>query len=218
MGGAFENSLPDKVFDVLQTGDIFFVQTFGSVISWAIMYFTRSQVSHVAFYLRDRKIVHATLSGVVTEPVEVLFNSNTRILPCAWDDLNKHREGLEEMLTSSTIDNFYYDWGLVVRKALRIIFGWDWYYFRWTFIVDAALLVLTLDLPFIVFFHSPVVSLLLPLYVLTVFVSRIFSKKLPPSQGNPGEMLNFLYASGQGKFILDAYHVGQQLKSERRSQ
>jgi hypothetical protein len=214
MGGAFENSLPDTVFEILQPGDLLFVQSFGSVISWAIMYLTKSQVSHVAMYLAGRRIVHATLGGVVIEPIEVLFNSDTRVLPCTWRVFDGHRENIEESFTS-TMATLYYDWYLVVRKGLRIIFGWDWGYFRWTFILDTTLILLMLDLPFILLFHYPVLTFLLPFYLLIILLSRVFSKKLPPSQGNPGQMLNGLFRSGEGKLLLDAHHIKQQLENER---
>jgi hypothetical protein len=58
MGGAFEGALPESVFGFLQAGEILFVQTLRSFSAWAIMYVTKSEVSHVAFYSGDRKILH----------------------------------------------------------------------------------------------------------------------------------------------------------------
>ena len=49
--------------------------------SWLIMYLTSSEISHAAFYLGNREIAHATLSGVRVEPIESLLDPNSRILP-----------------------------------------------------------------------------------------------------------------------------------------
>ena len=85
MGGAFEGRLPENALRQLRPGDVLFVQTFNSFPAWVVMYLTKSEISHVASYLGDNRIAHSKpFSGVVIEPIEVLYRSDTRILPCVW--------------------------------------------------------------------------------------------------------------------------------------
>jgi len=77
MGAAFEGGLPEKAVRMLRPGDVLFVQTFGSLLSWLVMYFTKSEISHVAFYVGNKQIAHSPMSGVVFEPIEVLYDADT---------------------------------------------------------------------------------------------------------------------------------------------
>jgi hypothetical protein len=113
MGGAFEKNVPEDIIIQLKPGDILFIETFDSLISWAIMYLTNSQVSHIAIYLGDRNITHATDSGIVIESIDSLFDSNTRILPCIWHILEGKRDEVKpavrkyvERVGFSLADNF----------------------------------------------------------------------------------------------------------------
>ena len=95
MGGAFEGGLLPNCLDKLRPGDLLFIETFDSFLSWLVMYFTKSEISHVAFYLGQHRIAHATLAGVFIEPIEALYDTQTRILPCIWPMSDENRVAIE---------------------------------------------------------------------------------------------------------------------------
>jgi hypothetical protein len=212
MGGAFEGTIPDIIFTELKPGDVFFVQTFSSRISWAIMYLTNSQVSHVAMYLGNRNITHATDAGVVIEPVESFFDSNTRILPCIWHILEDKRDEIEPLIRSKW-EGWPYGYRVILIKGLRIIVGRDWPYFRWAFLLDIALILFVLDLPFLLYFRFPVISLLILVYLLIISFNRILWQfkplKFDENTSYPCQFLNSLYWSGKGTFFFDASVLGK---------
>src|SRR5947199_398489 len=92
MGAAFQRTLPANARRLLRPGDVLFIQTLDSFLAWLVMYLTKSEISHVVFYVGNDQIAHATLSGVVFEPVEALYRSNTRILPCIWPMADDKRQ------------------------------------------------------------------------------------------------------------------------------
>jgi cell wall-associated NlpC family hydrolase len=63
MCGAYVGALPEEVMLILEDGDLILVGNFGWWISWLIMYLTNSQISHIAVYVGDGKILHATVGG-----------------------------------------------------------------------------------------------------------------------------------------------------------
>lgn len=143
MGGAFEEKLPEGFVSILKTGDVLFIQTFDSWISWIIMYLTQTDISHVAMYMGNRTILHATLSGVVREEIDNLFGSGIRILPVAFPNgiFNKKPEDIR----TNDLVRKPYDLKGVFCKALLILSGRAWPYFRWYFLLDIATFFIFLD-------------------------------------------------------------------------
>ena len=219
MGGAFEGSLPSKCLNDLRAGDVLFVETFNSFISWLVMYLTRSEISHVAFYLGNRQISHATLAGVIIEPVENLFDSNTRILPCIWPMPDKTRLEIERYVREHYA-GAHYGLGTAALKGVRITLGRDWKYFRWSFPFDFGLTLLLLDLPLYFVFGYPVLTWLLVIYLSAISVNYFFwrTRPLPFSEktGKPNELLEFLWSQG-ASFGFDIFSVRQQREKLKRS-
>ena len=137
---SFRGALPESLVKELKPGDILFVQTLRSFLSWLIMYLTKSEISHVATYVGDRAIVHATSAGVVSEPIESLFSDNMLIVPCG---IRIPREKQAEL------ENFHrkhegapYSWRALLSKGARIVAGREPMYFRATFFADLAMVML----------------------------------------------------------------------------
>ena len=215
MGGAFEGELPDTVLSILKPGDVIFIQSFGWWVSWLILYLTNSHISHVAWYIGNHRISHATKNlGVIIEPIESLYDSDTRILPCIWHMPEETRSKIEAEIRTNWL-NRPYDARIVVLKGLRIILGRDWPEYRWAFLFDISFFLLLIDLPLVFYFGFPVLSLLIPIYLLILLINRALSKRHPVSISYPHQWLNGLRNSGQGEFLLDAYHISQQLQQEK---
>jgi len=143
MGRAFDGRIPDKALAKLSPGDFLFVETFAGIVSWLIMYLTSSRISHGAMYLGSNEIFHATLAGACKEDIGVLFNTNSRILPCITSMTDEQRKKIPSSVQS--LEGTPYGFDVVKEKGLRIISGRDWKHFRWKFFADIALIVLVLD-------------------------------------------------------------------------
>lgn len=211
MGAAFDGGLPDKVFHVIRSGDILFVQTFDHPLSWLVMYSTSSEISHVAFYLGNGEIGHATLAGTVIEPVEHLYDTSTRILPFVWPMPEETRPKIAETLRREFVGRPY-GYAAVILKALRILSARDWPYFRWKFFLDACFTLLFLDLPFLVLFERPVFLWIVPGYLTLIAINAMQwrFRPLPLNEwtGKPCDLLRHLQNNG-GSAILDAKTVAE---------
>jgi NlpC/P60 family len=144
MCGAYETKLPLEVLLALQEGDLIFVGNFRSWMSWLIMYFTNSQVSHVAMYVGDGKILHATLHGGELAPIEAVFEDGVRLLACKVPIADESRQRARAWLADSKDDPLYferpYSFKRVLLEALWIVSGRDVPFFRWRLFVDIALM------------------------------------------------------------------------------
>ena len=131
MCAAFEDRLPQQVINLMRPGNGILVGSFNNWVSWLIMYLTSSQVSHVANYLGEGKIIHVTIRGVSIDPLESLFKPKVRLLPFAFP--------MPEMTHGEALELFGkhvgapYAWKHVFRKACLILLGRDWPFFRWRF-------------------------------------------------------------------------------------
>lgn len=209
MGAAFQGTYPVKAIAMMQPGDFFLVQTLNSRIAWLVMYLTSSEVSHVAMYAGESKIIHATFGGVVMEPAESLFTMEARVLPAKLD--------LERTGDITEVNEKYlgtpYGWDVVMRKGMRILNGRDWGYFRWKFAADIGLTVIALDVPLFFWLGLPVLSWFLPIYAVILLFNRIRWKLSPlkfgEGTGKPCDMLTMVQMSG-GTLMFDAYNLAKQ--------
>lgn len=212
MGGAFEGSLPETALQLLRPGDILLIQTLGWPISWLIMYLTKSEISHVAFYVGDKRISHATLGGVTIDPIETLFSPDTRILPCTWPMADEKRSEIVALLKDEFLGRPY-GWSAVFLKGFRIVTGRDWPYFQWKVFADFSIALALLDLPCWLILHQPVLSWLIPGYLATVIFNallwRIHPLRLTEWTGKPCDALHIIQKAG-GSVMFDAYSMHQQ--------
>ncbi len=166
----WEERLPDAVASRLADGDILLIETFGSFLSWLVMYFTSSQTSHVAIYCEGGRVSHMTLSRLVIEPIENLYGPNIRILPGKVNWPAK-KEPMEQ-ITSKYSDRPY-GWYVIMRKAALILSGRHWYYFRWKFFLDISLTLVLFDACLYLLSGVAAMSILIPLYLLVIGINRI---------------------------------------------
>jgi hypothetical protein len=218
MGGAFEGSLPEKALTILKPGDALFVQTYGWFLSWLVMYLTKSEISHAALYVGDNKIMHATFSGVVTEPIESLYGSNNLILPCIWSIPDEKRT-LVVKTAREDFEGEPYGWLPVLLKGFRIITGRDWPYFRYTFLFDIGLVLTLLDIPFLLVLGHPVFSWLIFVYLSVIsfnyFYWRIKPLKFSGLTIKPNDLLYIMCDQG-ASLVFDAYAISQQQRDESK--
>ena len=177
MARAFRGTLPEELVSALRPGDLLFVQTLGSLRSWLIMYLTKSEISHVAMYAGDRTIRHATTSGVATEPIDVLLDERTIVLPCSLSLSSEQRHDMHDVLRR--FEGAPFNWSVVILKGVRIVLGRDLLYYRASFIADCAMVLLLLDVPILAFGGGPFFLFLFPAYLVVVGMAMILSRLRP---------------------------------------
>jgi hypothetical protein len=121
------------------------------------MYLTSSQVSHIAFYAGNGKVFHQTLGGPVFERIENLFSPSVRLLPIKMPKLG---DKPKLPLTEKDFESYFgmrYPIKLVIRKAINILSGRDWKYFRFKLFLDTLIVLAVLFGPMWVI--SPAVPL-----------------------------------------------------------
>lgn len=141
---AFRGSLPEELIEVLRPGDAIFVQTLNSFLSWSVMYLTKSEFSHVATYMGNSLISHATTSGLVIEPIAHIFSPDALILPCSLKLSEEESKKLADFHRAN--EGRPYSWSSVIRKGVRILTGREPWFFRWTFIADLIIVLGLLDI------------------------------------------------------------------------
>lgn len=139
MCGAYEGCLPQEVLLALGEGDPILVGHFGCWVSWLIMYLTNSHISHVALYVGDGKILHATLRGVEIAPIGALFSPKARLLPCKAPIPTELRDPRAWKNTDKLFLDRRYSVMLVICKGLLIIFGRYPRCFRWRLSADVCI-------------------------------------------------------------------------------
>lgn len=207
MSYGFEGRLPEKIIRELKPADSILFASFNSWIAWLIMYLTSSQVSHVAMYIGDRRIVHATLSGVAIEPIESLFERKARMLVTRLRIHSGAADSFDESMVRDLIDRPY-GYFTAVKKGLRILFGRDWLMFRWKFFADLVLLLVLLDVPFWLTLGSPIISTaafaLLAVVLANAVIWRIYPlPRFLADTGYPKDMLEIVVRM-RGLVIIDA--------------
>jgi hypothetical protein len=209
MGGAFADRLPEELVSVLEPGDLLFLQTLKSFTAWLVMYLGRSEISHVASYVGERHIAHATFSGVRIEPIESIYRASL-ILPVRWPMPSEKRDLL--VATFKQQVGRPYGWRPVLIKGLRILTGRDWPYFRWSFLFDAGVALTVCDLPFLIQTGRPVVLWLLPAYAAAIVGAyvlwRVRGLRFSEDTVKPGEFLEVALHSG-ASIVLDGSAVDE---------
>ena len=212
MSYGFEGCIPEEIIQTMQPGDAILFASFNWWVSWLIMYITSSQVSHLAMYIGNRRIIHATLSGAAVDPIESLCEPKARILvtrlplpPGTQDSINESK--LEGLLGTP------YSYKTVIIKGLRILSGRDWPAFRWKFFADFAVVFLVLDIPFWLTLKFPVASVASVILLGTVLINSVIwrVRPLPRFQadtGSPKDMLEIVVRIG-GRIILDKTRLSQ---------
>ncbi|WP_242163363.1 hypothetical protein [Lysobacter sp. M15] len=216
MGRAFQGGVPADKLQKLKPGDVLFVQTLGSSTSWLIMYLTSSQVSHFASYIGGGKIIHATTNaGVVIEPIESLFDKDTRVLIAQLDWPDSARK--EFVSNQMSLVGTPYGRSVVYLKAYQVLSGRDWSHFRWKFAADVILMLLILDMPALLTLHYPVVSWLIPIYLTIVGFHSLLWKIYPLKRNEltvkPNDMIATLMSSGAA-LIYDEDFMSKQVRDE----
>lgn len=184
MAHGWAHWLPAPVIDILKPGDLIFVQTLGCWRSWLIMYLTSSDVSHMALYIGNGEILHATTAGSTRAPVSDLFG-DVRILPCR-NPYGKSKD-LPSDINWTQYEGRPYGWRQVYRKGLNILTGRDTPCFRWRFFLDISICLLILDLPFMLILKYPVFILLLLPYLGVILANHVRWRTTPPSVWDIGK-------------------------------
>jgi hypothetical protein len=105
------------------------------------MYYCHLPLSHVAMYLGERNIGHATTSGAVVQRVDDLFNQGLRFLPCRVFFGDGEKRQLIQGAAKKHIGRPY-SYRRVLLGWLYIVTGRNWGTFKWKFYSDFLLVYL----------------------------------------------------------------------------
>jgi hypothetical protein len=178
MRRGFLYSIPTPVISKLKPGDMIFVFTGNSLISWAIMYLTKSRISHVAMYIGNRAICHATTVGVISEPIESLFSKNTVLLPVHIRNISiKKREKMIALARKYIGAPF--NWKAIFIKFFRIVTGRDVPYYRFKYLLDLTWILFLLDITPLVLLHKIIFMWILIPYILLIIINRFLWSLVP---------------------------------------
>lgn len=204
MAYAFEEYIPDKIMKSLQAGDIILHASFDWWVSWAIMYFTSSLISHCAIYVGNGQILHSTVSSSIKEPIESLYRKKSRFIIARFR-IPQEKQIKQDQIDDSKYVGIPYSKKVVFKKFLYIISGRNWPCFRWKFYLDILILFLLIDIPFLYFMKSPVFLIIpfLLFWFILVNAIRWRYNPLPLSDlGIPADTLS-LVVKNLGIVILD---------------
>src|SRR5206468_1167660 len=88
-----------ETLELLEPGDIIICQRMNSLMSWAVMYFGGGYaVDHLAIYVGEGRVVHATLAGVKENSIHILARG-ARVLPfrpISFDEAAAKTSGLPQ--------------------------------------------------------------------------------------------------------------------------
>lgn len=205
MAYGFDKLIPKNIQTSLQEGDTVLSTSFDSGISWAIMYFTSSLISHVSAYIGNGQIIHGTLSGSRKDLIETLYGEKSRFI-IVRPPIPKEKQSQNE-IDYSDFENIPYSMKTVLKKLFLIVSGRDWPYYRWKFYFDILILFLLIDLPFIYFFNISI-FLLVPLLLLVLIVINAVRWRYNPLDsyaadvGKPCDVLVLAVSTGR-TIILD---------------
>jgi len=181
MSAGFDSGIPQSVIEQLDVGDMIFTQKRNSILSWGVMYFTKSDCDHCVLYAGDNKIMHMTLGGMRHSRIDVLFN-NTLLLPIkltmpdggppygmrepdrdyATEERKSPIPKFKHVKHSQAAAKFR-----LVLAGIKIHLGFDPSIFRWSMLIDnvlvASLLALTL------YFTVPSIWKWLPIGLISAF-------------------------------------------------
>ncbi len=146
---AFVGSIPEDVVAQLEPGDVVFTQRLDSTLSWATMYFGSSPVDHMAIYVGDGNVIHATLGGVKMHTLKVLA-LNARVL-IVKDPRSVVGGGLDEQPTGGVLtprERWFHSLppkGQLAMVAIEIVLGFYPASFRWKFFADVVFICVIID-------------------------------------------------------------------------
>lgn len=126
----------------MRPGDLILSGHMSSSLSWAVMYMSNFPLSHLAIYVGDKRIAHATTAGVCEHDIKVLFGANNILLPLL-PPLETSKRAEVQKLTQS-FAGIPYGWRDVRQKAIWRISGRDWPRFHWRLGFDISMLLFML--------------------------------------------------------------------------
>lgn len=185
--------IPEDTLKALAPGDIILCQRLNSLLSWAVMYFGGGYaIDHVAIYLGDEKIVHATFAGVKEHSIHAL-SRGTRILPFRPFGMDESDPGFGQPRkqteqaphgggdTGSNAGGAVPDGApgailppvlQLVLGGIQIVLGLRPTSFRWRYYIDVGFLATLLDLILWPLNHFPMVTTLWSVWLLILVRMR----------------------------------------------
>jgi hypothetical protein len=137
----FDETIPNDVLALLKPADLIWMHSKRSIRSWLIMYYCHLPLSHVSMYLGDGKIAHATTGGVISHPIQDLFNRGYRFLPCKVLLGDRKKRELVRPAAEDWIGTPY-SYRRAIVAWLYIVTGRNWGTFKSEFYLDFLVLYL----------------------------------------------------------------------------
>lgn len=161
MSLGFRDRVPADTLSLLENGDVLFTQRLNSLKSWAIMYWSSSEIDHAAVYVGGGDVFHMTLGGARKHSINTV-TKGTRVLPVRFAPSrtetpfapppDAEREFYTPKFPINKLPlNLQFAWG-----GLRIVTGFHPERFRWKFLLDGILLSALLDIASMLLIGFPV--------------------------------------------------------------
>lgn len=220
MGAAWEGLPPAHAIEMMQPGDYLAFQTQARFASWMILYFTDSDVSHVAFYVGEGNLVHSVPGrGVSVQTLEEVCRPDMLVLPCILRITDEQRLCVLQEIKDNQIGRPY-GWRVVMLKAVRILCGRDWPNFRWRLFADVVILSLLGDAGLATLGQPPVLwkgcVLLFVVIVFNAVLWRFRPLPFDESTGKPGDIFAMAQVN-DGSVLFDGYAIKVQVDEFRRA-
>ena len=160
----------------LSDADLLFVSTSGSLLSWLVMYYTNSVISHVATLTKEGDVYDCTTNGVIKHHLRNYLDNKSYLGIASVKgefDSSKTIEFLEKQIGKS------YAWGKVIRLFFLHIFGLH-RNFSWKWVGDFLLMAATILLVsyLVAGVTSKIVLLLTANYLIFVVFARIYMRRI----------------------------------------
>lgn len=160
-----------------EPGDILFVHTADSILSWAVMYYTGPTIwSHTAMFGKDGYLYDCTTQGVMEHHISDYFNGKSYIAVIALGSKISENKGKKMMLRGEQIIGSKFNWKGIFFFWLAIISG-NCEDFRMCCVADILILLSSL---MVIFYEIPIIRYIFlnfsALYLFVVIFSRMRMK------------------------------------------
>ena len=202
---AWEGKYESAFEEILKPGDMLFFHKNRSTISWAVQYFTKTDISHTGVYIGNGEVLHATLANIEKRSLKYFFDAGYKVIFVHMGSNDKKDYNVD---FSDLLGENKYPLQLQILRAFCIFIGIPWSKYRITYAFDLGIILLILSLGI---FHKLIflpIIIIFCIYVFIVFVNFILRKKKKIPVYDPGTFL--LHLPDGFSIIPSVYKLNEQ--------